>query len=215
VRVVYVDTETGGLSPEKHPIIQLAAIATEGDRILETFERKLSFDLEAADAEALRHNHFDLEVWQREAIDPREAAFQFSAFLRNHRSVEMVSRRTGKAYLVAQLAGHNAAFDRGFLDALFQRFEMFRPWSPHVLDTMQLAAWWCVGEGVMADLYALDGKPKIAPESLKLAALCRRFGVDLPEAHDAMADAEASFRLARVLNDAAHARAGLAAIGVC
>ena len=42
MRVVFLDTETGGLDPIRHPIIQLAAIATEGEEILETFERKLA-----------------------------------------------------------------------------------------------------------------------------------------------------------------------------
>lgn len=213
MRVVYTDCETSGLSPEKHSIIQLAALATDGDKVLDTFERKLSFELEAADPEALRHNHFDLEVWEREAIDPREAAFQFAAFLRAHRSVEMVSRRTGKPYLVAQLAGHNASrFDRLFLDALFERYELFKPWSPHILDTQQRAAWWCLEEGFLGDLYAFDGKPHSAPDSLKLDALCKRFGIVVEgSAHDAMHDARSSYELSRALARAdAHAEAVVA-----
>jgi len=197
VRAVALDLETGGLDPGKHPIIQIGALAVEDFEVIDTFERKLSFDLETADAEALRHNHFDLEVWERDAIDPREAAFQLAAFLRKHRSVEMVSKRTGLPYLVAQIIGHNVPFDLGFLSALFTRYEMFRPWSPVALDTLQLAAWSQMAGRSLFDLYALERTGSI-PRSLKLADLCAHYGIQI-EAHDALSDVRACVELARRL----------------
>ena len=197
MRFVALDTETGGLDPQRHPLIQIAAVAVSNLEVVETFERKLSFDLETADPEALRHNSFDHEVWKREMVEPREAATELSGFMRRHQSVEMFSKRTGQAYLLAQVVGHNIRFDLDFLRVLFEKYGLFRPWSPVALDTMQLAAWAQFAGGSMGDLYALE-RPASLPKSLKLTDLCAHYGIEI-KAHDALSDVMACVELVRVM----------------
>lgn len=108
-KIVVFDLETGGLH-EDAPIIQLAAVAVDRDwNEIDSYEVKIRFAADEADPEALKMNHYDAEIWEREA-KPRGAVIsEFSDFLNRHKCIEMVSKRTGAPYQVALLAGYNAA----------------------------------------------------------------------------------------------------------
>jgi len=186
-RIVFFDLESGGLDPEKHAIIQFAAIAVSDDLLEEheTLELKMLFPQSSATAEALEVNSYDPEVWAREGIPPREAEPRISSFLRRHATVQKVSAK-GKAYSIARLAGHNAAaFDVPFLRAWYRRRDKFSPFSWHALDTLSLAIWTLRHRDV---------------RSFKLADLCKFYGIELAEAHDALADVRATLELARALD---------------
>lgn len=181
MRIVFFDLETGGLDSSKHPIIQIAAVAVdENFRVLEQYQAKIDFNREEADPEALKMNHFDEAVWQKEQQSQSQVIRDFSAFLKRFSDVEMISQRTGNPYRVAQLAGHNAAeFDAKFLQKFFERHATFLPASYRVLDTCQRAQW-----------YALENH--MAVKDFKLGTLCKRLGVPLDDAHDALADVHAT-----------------------
>lgn len=185
--LVFFDFETGGLNPES-PDIQLAAIAVDSNWTeIDTFERKIQFDVTKADTKALEMNHFDADVWKQHAKPESVVAEDFSAFLGRHKSIEMVSKRTGNPYSVARLAGHNAlTFDGPRLKAMFERYRMFLPAHPLVLCTLQRAMWWFLENGKSV-------------ESLKLASLCDFFGTKLPDAHDALADVRGSIIIAKAM----------------
>lgn len=188
-RLVFFDLETGGLDKDKHPIIQLAAIAVDARtwEELETFEALLHFDERGADPRALALNHYDPERWKREGISAGEAMNKFSLLLKRHAVVGMTSKSSGRPYKVAKLAGHNAAsFDGPFLAAWYKREGEYLPADPRVLCTMQLASW-----------LALDADP--APKSFKLADLCAHHDLELSKAHDALSDVRATVALARYL----------------
>lgn len=181
---VYFDLETGGLTNDK-PNIQLAAIAVSEDWVeLESIEIKIAFDEASADPESLKINHYDREVWNREARNSEVAIAQFDAFLCRHKSIEMKSKRTGLLYSVARLAGHNAIeFDMPRLKQMYG--ERFLPAHPIVLDTLQLALWYFYG--------------KDQPESYKLEALLKHMGIPFPNSHDAMGDVRAAVSLAKTI----------------
>lgn len=191
--IVYFDLETGGLT-ECHPDIQLAAVAMDGDRELGTFERKIRFDIRAADPDALQMNHFRLEVWLREAYEESLVAREFAEFLSDYKAIEMISKRSGRAYSVVRLAGYNAAsFDGPRLQRMFRRHDVFLPAHPQVMCVMQRALWWFQETG-------------FRPESMKLGDVCEFFGVPLEGAHDALADVRATARLACALKERALAK---------
>ncbi len=194
---VVFDTETGGLLPQ-HPTIQLAAIAVAPDwSELGTFEVKIQFDEKDADPKALEVNHYDPMVWAAQAIPEREALERFAAFLGAHKSIEMVSKRTGRPYSVARLAGHNAAtFDGPRLFEAFRRHGLFCPAHPQVLCTLQRAMWYAVETGTKFD-------------SLKLSYLAEYFGVPTTGAHDAEADCRMAIGIAKALGQ----RSGVAVEG--
>jgi DNA polymerase III epsilon subunit-like protein len=187
VSVVFFDTETGGLTPA-HPTIQLAAIAVDSEwNELETFERKISFDVAKADPEALKLNHYDARAWQ-DAFSEKVVVGLFAAFLKRHASVELVSRRTGNPYSVARLAGHNVVgFDLEWLAAAFKRHgQFFAADFRSVCDTRHGAVWF------------FEAHPELErPADFKLVTLATYFGIPTDGAHDALFDVRLSIALAR------------------
>jgi DNA polymerase III epsilon subunit-like protein len=186
---VFLDTETGGLGPAD-PIIQIGAIAVDASTWTETeaFERKLQFDEQRCALEALRVNHYDRALWEREAVPARGGFVMLKAFLDRHAKVQLVSTRSGKAYSVARIGGHNVQFDVERLRLNFKNADLFFPAQlANVLDTMHGAAW-------------LTATAPFPPKDLKLTTLAEYFHVAEPEgAHDALADARTCARIARVL----------------
>lgn len=182
--IVFFDLETSGLDPERHEIIQIAAIAVQrGDfRELERYETYVAFDLDKADAAALEVNGYKPELWAG-APSQAQACTEFGAFLRGHADLQMTSK-AGKPYRVCQVAGYNVGFDCGFLGATFRRQGEFCPADLYRgLDVMQLALWQ-IQNGSVPD-YRLGTVAAwvlgTAPQGL----------------HDARADIEYTLRLAR------------------
>lgn len=198
MNTVFFDLETGGIDPSKHPIIQIAAIAVGSDLVERNhFEVKVAFDPAECDPEALKHNCYNEAVWKEKSVNPSDAIARFSAFLKEHADVRMVSGRTGKPYFVAQLIGHNAAsFDGPFIQAFYRQYDAFLPASYRVMCTLQRAIWY------------FHERPDIKqPTDFKLATLCQYFGIELVNAHDALADIRATVALYRKLAETAVAAA--------
>jgi DNA polymerase III epsilon subunit-like protein len=185
-RLVFLDLETGGLNPKKHPILQVAAVATDADlQPVEAFENKIIFAIKSADRHSLRKNHYHAGTWAREAREEPEVARDLADFLRRHASLERLSS-AGEAYSVAQLVAHNATFDSAFLDEWFRRVGIFLPAGRQVLCTMQRAMWF------------FSERPDLRPpKDFKLATLCDFFGVPFhaAKAHEALADVSATVAL--------------------
>ncbi|MGB1249977.1 MAG: exonuclease domain-containing protein [Candidatus Promineifilaceae bacterium] len=185
-RITFVDLETGGLDANRHPIVQIAAVTVNHDfSSYRTFERKIKFDVSQADPESLAINSYDEALWAEEAVEEQAAAHDFAVFLKRAADIPKVSRK-GNTYKVAQMAAHNAPFDRGFLFAWFKRLDMYLPGGWHVIDTMQLALLHNTLHGT-------------CPPSLKLSDLCDFYDIAFDNAHDALADVMATARLGRHL----------------
>lgn len=188
-RIVVFDLETGGLDPRRHPIIQIAALAVDHEwQEIEAIQCKLKFDPGKCEPQALQTNHYDAEVWEREAVGAMGARHLLSQFFVRHATKQKRSARTGNLYSVAALAGHNAAsFDSGFLVEWYKAANEFCPAACfEVLDTLHLARWW----------QAWTGAPL---PNLKLETLAAHFGIEVAQAHDALSDVRTTAALARAL----------------
>ena len=186
---VYFDLETGGIE-ERHPNIQIAAIAVRDGKETDAIEHKIHFDEAAADPEALVINHYDAAVWAAQAVTLDTAVRAFSGFCREHADLELISQRTGRPYSVARLAGHNVvSFDiprlRRMFDATGDGYIPACWWYP--LDTYQRAIWYFAERDVPA------------PENYRLPTLAAHFGLDAAGAHDALADVRLAAGIARVI----------------
>lgn len=182
---IFFDFETGGLLPT-HPPIQLASIVMKDEDWSEvaSFQAKLQFEESTADPEALKMNHYDRDLWQREAIPAPQALSRFVAYAKPFLCIQMTSK-SGSPYSVGKLAGHNAlTFDLPILKRLFG--SSFFPFSYHVKDTLQRALWF------------YDEHPEITrPANLKLTTLADSLGVPTDSAHDALTDCRLSAAIAR------------------
>lgn len=184
-KLVFVDCETAGIDPKRHPIIQVAAVAIDETlEAVEAFEAKIKFDPRRANAQSLRKNHYHPGVWATEARDAKPVALEFAAFLRRHATVETLSSQ-GLPYRVAQLVAHNAAFDGPFLTTWFDKVQVYLPARRLILCTLQLAMWRFMGDFASA------------PKNFQLASLCEHFGVPFhaAAAHEALGDVTATVRL--------------------
>lgn len=187
-RIVFFDVETGGLDPQKHPVIQFAAVVVDGLlQELESLELKILFNPAQAEAEALAVNHYDAEVWAREGVRESLALLQIAELMRRNATVAKVSKKN-RPYDVARLCAHNARFDSEFIAAWFKREGLFLPAACYEsLCTLNLARWASLGSAT-------------APADHKLGSLCAWLGIELGAgAHDALADVRATVEVARVL----------------
>lgn len=192
-KFIFIDTEPGGHDPRRHPIIQIAAIAVDGQfQQIDAFEAKLRFDEASATKASLRKASYSRAQWAREALHPRQAAQEFAAFLKRHATIPVLGLR-GRERKVAQLVAHNAEFDSGFIQAWFERHDVYYPARFQVLCTVQRAEW-----------YFSEHSELPRPDNMKLLTLCRYFEVPLSrlEAHDALADVRATIGLYRAIRKA-------------
>jgi DNA polymerase-3 subunit epsilon len=161
--LLFVDTETTGLDPTKHELLEVAAIrcSPDGLNIISTYEAKLKpLHIETAEKKALEVNKYSAEEWTDEKCTPPEIV------------VDNLQKMAGNTVLI----GHNVSFDEGFLSPLFTRLGMKVPWGYHKVDTVALA--WPLF------LYT-------PAEGVSLEKVCRFLGVERMPTHRAADDAAA------------------------
>lgn len=191
--VTFFDLETGG-TEDRHPTIQIAAVAVNIAQpdwpIVEEFERKVMFDPEVCDPEALKLNHYNPDVWEKEEVLPSRVRIEFGAFLKRHATLQLTSAK-GNDYVTAKIAGHNIIrFDLPRLDRLFgPGFKPYAWWR--ALDTIALASW--IFDGHLA------GNSQSYPKNLQLGTLCEFFDIKTEGAHDALADVHLTIKLTKAL----------------
>lgn len=191
-RVVWIDLETGGTDCVAHGITQIAAIATKGvppndDLCGEPFERKVQLRDGMWTQEALDTQGYTEERWA-DAIPIGQALHQLAFWCKAFTHVRE-SKRTGKPYRVANMAGHNVEFDGDFIRAECDRLNLWMPltnWTGGRLDTLQLAKWFSFYSGIPTDSY-------------KLEDLCAQYKLPEFESHDALGDIMATWRLAQAI----------------
>ena len=186
--LVIIDLETGGVQ-DYHPDIQIAAIALDGSLAeVDALEMKLEFLERDCDPKALEINSYDPVVWKEQRIPEVRAVKRLGDFLRKHADMKRTSARTGAAYYVARVGGHNfARFDGPRLDRMFKRHGAFLPADIYrPLDTLQLALWSEYQRGIASDSY-------------KLGDVCARLGIECSAAHDALGDVRMCAELIRRL----------------
>lgn len=172
-KLAFIDTETTGLLPEKHEIIEIGLVLVEQSlppdgkinlEVLEEWEVKVKPEhIEQADPESMLINHYNEAEWTF-AVDLPKA-------------LEALSQKTSNAIMV----GHNVAHDYSFLQKAFTQTGVENKMHYHKLDTISIA---------FAKLYARE-----EVEKLSLRALCEYLGVENKNAHTALADARATFEV--------------------
>jgi DNA polymerase-3 subunit epsilon len=164
---VVIDTETTGLDPTKHEIVQVAAICIMYPELIEV--ARFSATMRpltpwTASPKALEVNGLDLDTLAAEGEHPGDTARKFQMWLKPY----------GRVVPIA----YNWEFDRKFLAAWCNI-----NWSYRQLDMRAL---------VMAHLYM---QARVPDE--KLATAAKYMGYTEHNAHDAMGDVEATLYLLR------------------
>lgn len=185
-KIFWLDLETGGLNPQVCQITQIAAVATDMDfNPIEEFNVTVKLIDKAYTQQAL-----DVQGYSPEgAVDIRKAMFLLANFAAKHTNT-LISKRTGKSYPCAELAGYNPRFDADFLKATKERYgDHWIPittWVGGFRDVLQLAKWVEIIAGVKFP-------------SFKLADLASELGLPEFEAHDALNDTRAAIDVTKKL----------------
>jgi DNA polymerase III epsilon subunit-like protein len=186
------DTETDSTRKDAQ-IIQLAAIAIQSGEVLSTFNRKLKFDVNKADPDALKMNHYSAEAWA-EAIEQDRCAWEFAKWLNGYKCIEKTAA-SGRKFKVAKGMGFNSQdFDKPLIQELFKKANpkdpkgLFLPMDYKDLDVMHLSDWYLE--------FFHDGP---LPENRKLTTLVEFFDLEVKDAHDALGDCYMTAALGRAL----------------
>lgn len=175
---VFIDTETGGLSPD-YSLLTVAAAVTDKDfNILD----RLTFSLRPADGyvvspEAMQVNRIDLAKHADEAIYADSAKLKLVTLLTEGLN------RTGLRRLVP--AGHNVGFDLGFIYAQIMPESDFRRYCTYpALDTAAVARFL--------------SNAGLIKNPCNLVSLREQFGIETAGAHNAEADVLATIQIAKL-----------------
>jgi len=128
VIITVLDTETTGLNPKRHEVIEVAYISYVIDRegkffLLRRFESKIApTNIGGANPKALEINGYTKEKW-RDAPDKASVLCT-------------VSKAISETDV---LIGQNLIFDLRFLDKEFERYKIDPPFYPPYVDTKAMA----------------------------------------------------------------------------
>jgi DNA polymerase III subunit epsilon len=113
MKLLVVDTETGGTDPAKHSILTLGAVVWDAGAVGESTEVAVwEHPQPVVVEEAMQINGLQLDELKRRGLPPKEAVIVLDRFLEQHFGAAPARERIG-------LVGHNLGFDVGFLKRLY------------------------------------------------------------------------------------------------
>ena len=179
-KIIFIDTETGGVNPEKAALIQLSGIIRIDKKDVEKFNFYIKpFENSEVTEKALEVQGRTLEELKTEKyIEEKEVYKQFVNLLDKY--IDKYDR-TDKFVV----AGYNVRFDVDILKAFFQRNGNNFLFS--YLDSSMLDPLYSIRLLQIAEVLPVL-------ENNKLETWCKHFGIEL-KAHDSLEDIEATKKL--------------------
>ncbi len=182
---VVLDVETGGLSAFENPITEFAMLSCEGDSLKE-INRYSSFVKPYEDLtitqQALDFTMVDMADINK-GVDHTKLVEITIQFLKE-------ANPTGKARSKPILVGHNIVFDLMFLKVLFQLCK--KDFNDYVANNDSETVY--MDTLVMARLKWIKLKASEV-QSYTLSSCCNRAGIDIANAHGALNDVIATWKL--------------------
>jgi len=182
-KVLWIDTETTGIDPAKHGIIQIAALMEIADEVVDEFEMKFQPHAGAEiipDALAVSGTTAEELAARGASLD---AYFEFSRWIGKH--IDKYDK-LDKAYP----AGYNVRFDLDFIERWFRI-------SGNKYGTGSYQNWRSLDP--LPILYQLDYAGCLSLPDYKLGTACAHYGIEL-QAHDALSDVRAARLLHGILS---------------
>ena len=168
MRLAFIDTETTGLDPKKHEIIEIAVLIEEEGKVIDAFQSKI-------------------RPQRIEVAEPR--ALELNGYSKNSRAWENAPLMEEVAPILIRmldgciLVGHNPSFDEAFLREGIVRAGVSGKIPYHKIDTITLA---------------YEHLSPLGLTKASLDAIRDFLGWSKKNAHTAMVDVEDSRKLFRV-----------------
>lgn len=175
MKIMCIDTETGGFDPDKYSLLTVGAAV--GDlstgQILETKDWKLKLDKYIVTPKAMEVNKLDLDDIKNNGVE---------ADIIGQEMTDMFIRHNLNA-----IGGHNVRFDTSFLCKHIFKFtqpEFERTFTRFIMDSMFIAQFFQSSE-------------EVASQYGTLKALAKLMKVELPKGsyHSALYDAVVAFKI--------------------
>lgn len=170
-KIIVFDTETGGLDPLKHSLLQVGIMVCENGKVLDKRRINIVHDTYHVTPKAMEINKIDLAT--HTGCTPEEAVDEIVEFVRAHFKKP------------AQVLGHNVPFDVGFMKKLFQDagVDYDSVFSYRLLDTSSFAR-----------VLEFSG---VIERGGSLGQLAETFGIEFDKTalHDALVDCEVTYKL--------------------
>ncbi len=179
MKLLIIDTETGGLDPQLHSILSLGAVIWEDGFIHpDVFEVYIKEPVLHLTEGAMKVNKITLEKIFSEGLTPSDAILKFIEFVSKHDLKQNIS-----------LGGQNISFDIGFTKRLWLQYDFSRPGKPAFIPYEQMFSHRTIDILSITRFLMLAGR--IKSESAGLDSICKYF--DIPytkdERHTALGDA--------------------------
>jgi DNA polymerase III epsilon subunit-like protein len=188
MKLLMVDTETGGLDPTVHSIFSVGAVIWEDGEVKDSLHVVVKEPAGIVTSEAININGFTRERIEREGVAPAAAVSKITQFCRKH-----------KIKWGSEIGGHNVQFDVGFLKRLYSLAGVKYPFSHRVVCTQSAAIF-----------LRLAGHLDV--KNTGLDALCEKFNIAIrlegSHSHDALEDITATAHLLTALIDLINIREG-------
>lgn len=179
-KIIFIDTETGGVNPEKAALIQLSGIIRINKKDIEKFNFYIKpFENSEVNEKALEVQGRTLEELKtNKYVEEKEVYKQFINLLDKY--IDKYDK--SDKFIVA---GYNVRFDVDILKAFFQRHGNNFLFS--YLDSSMLDPLYSIRLLQIAEILPVL-------ENNKLETWCKHFGIEL-KAHDSLEDIEATKKL--------------------
>lgn len=175
-KLLFTDTETGGLNPEKHSLLSVAFIVWDGKELQKDNFYIKQKNYNCTD-EALKINNINLKTISENSVSKR----YIIEYIREIKSLYFGGKKI-------TLAGQNVNFDCGFLKKLYEEEneDYLSDFNYRVLDVSSVLKFMYIAKKIPSDISSLD-------------AAINYFGISMGLRHSAMSDCEATLEVFKKL----------------
>lgn len=146
MKILFIDTETGGIDPLENSLLSLGLVCWENLKIKDKLEIFISKEKYNVTKKALEINKIDLDELRTKGISEKEAKNKLLNFLKENFEDEKIV-----------LAGHNVNFDISFLKKIFESNDEFNQYfSYRAIDTATIFKFLSLRGDVTAEINSLD-----------------------------------------------------------
>jgi DNA polymerase III epsilon subunit-like protein len=127
-KILFIDTETGGLDPEEHSLLSVGLVIWENGELIKDLEILITDEVITFTPNALSVNKIDFLEHMKRALGKKEAISRIMDFCKIHfPENEKIT-----------IAGHNIKFDVQFLKKLFGQEGFSKLFSHRMIDTSSI-----------------------------------------------------------------------------
>jgi DNA polymerase III subunit epsilon len=174
-KILFIDTETGGLNPDFHSLLSIGVAVWQNKTIIDQTEILINDGKLNVSEQAMQINQIDLNEHVKSALTPLQALEALESFTARHFDISIQK---------ITLAGHNVHFDVSFLKKLLAQNgrEYHKIFSHRFLDTSPI-------------LYYLFLSGKLKQKATSSQEAFDLFSITVDKRHSALGDAIATAEL--------------------